>query len=346
MRQERNLTMTMASAIGILLVVFGHSGFEEPDVMLHLKGLHRWIYSFHMPLFIFVSGYLYTLTNPDFFKVNVGKFIKKKFLRLAVPYLVLGIVVFCIKYLFASISHVDREFSLSNFLLMFIAPDIKSSTIGYLWFIATLFFMFCVVSILPLLRLDLRKPQIALVLMAACWTLKFSAPDILLFKINAILWYLPFFVSGILFNVYEQKLAKFINGNYGLTILYFVLSVLGCLCINTENELLGFFSDIIFGYIGILLSFSVCNIILKFCNNTLPGGWLYVLTRSFTIYLLSWFPQYITKFVVVNILHLHWSICVITMFAAGVVVPLIIYWLLDKYLDLNKHKLLKLCIGG
>ena len=346
MKQERNFTMTLASSIGILLVVFGHSGFEEPDVMFHLKGLHRWIYSFHMPLFIFVSGYLYALTNPDFFKVEIGKFIKKKFLRLAVPYLVLGVIVFCIKYLFASISHVEREFSLSNFLLMFIAPDIKSSTIGYLWFIATLFFMFCVVSILPIFRLDLRKPQIALAVMAICWTLKYAAPDILLFKINALLWYLPFFISGILFNVYEQKLTKYINGNYAQTILYLIVSVLGCLYLKIDNKLLSFCSDIILGYIGILLSFSVCNTILRYCNNKLPSCWLNVLTRSFTIYLLSWFPQYVTKFVVVNILHLHWSICVLSMFTAGIVVPLGIYWLLDKYLDFNKHKLLKLCIGA
>jgi len=58
--------------IGILAVVLGHC---SPD------SLAKYIYWFHMPLFFFISGYLYQpITSKDF--------LKKKTLRLLVPYAV------------------------------------------------------------------------------------------------------------------------------------------------------------------------------------------------------------------------------------------------------------------
>lgn len=50
--------ISLMSLWGIILVVLGHSGFEETIVMKQLSALHTWIYSFHMPLFFFISGYL------------------------------------------------------------------------------------------------------------------------------------------------------------------------------------------------------------------------------------------------------------------------------------------------
>lgn len=58
--------------IGILLVVLGHCKISTP--------LYSIIYSFHMPLFIMVSGFFYYLQAP-------GAFLKKTFMRLMVPWL-------------------------------------------------------------------------------------------------------------------------------------------------------------------------------------------------------------------------------------------------------------------
>lgn len=44
----------VAKGIGIILVVLGHN--QSPDYII------KFIYSFHMPLFFFLSGYL---TNPS-----------------------------------------------------------------------------------------------------------------------------------------------------------------------------------------------------------------------------------------------------------------------------------------
>ena len=45
-----------------LLVVIGHA-----DITLDYKDLwiHKWVYSFHMPLFFLVSGFLFAYTHPE-----------------------------------------------------------------------------------------------------------------------------------------------------------------------------------------------------------------------------------------------------------------------------------------
>ena len=92
-----NQLMALLSVWGILLVVLGHSGFEEPVIKQELSDLHSWIYSFHMPLFFMISGYLFSLTNKSFVDIQLDKFMQKKVLRLLVPYVTIGTIVYLIK---------------------------------------------------------------------------------------------------------------------------------------------------------------------------------------------------------------------------------------------------------
>jgi len=68
--------------IGILLVVLGHSGVPE-----WAKSL---VFTFHMPLFFFLSGYLFNYTK---YQSDINRFIRTKFFRLASPYLISFIVL-------------------------------------------------------------------------------------------------------------------------------------------------------------------------------------------------------------------------------------------------------------
>lgn len=75
---ERELSVDIAKGIGIALVVFGHTvavwGGEH-------EMLHRFIYSFHMPLFLGVSG-IYISAGSDLLP-----FIKSKLVRFMLPFL-------------------------------------------------------------------------------------------------------------------------------------------------------------------------------------------------------------------------------------------------------------------
>jgi len=60
--KERNLTIDYLKAFAIVLVVLGHSlqyGLGQPNDGIFDNWLMKFIYSFHMPLFMMISGYLF-----------------------------------------------------------------------------------------------------------------------------------------------------------------------------------------------------------------------------------------------------------------------------------------------
>lgn len=210
--KKDNRLMALLSVWGILLVVIGHSGFNEPVIQEHLGWLHSWIYSFHMPLFFMISGYLFSLTNNSFVEIDAGKFMWKKVLRLLVPYVTIGTVVYLIKIALSSLSYASRDYTLGNFLYMFVAPGSPDSTMGYLWYIITLFVVFAIVVLLSKMRVDMKKTGWCVVVIAAAFILRNLMPRVELFNLSAVVSYLPYFVFGILLKEYERPVMALING--------------------------------------------------------------------------------------------------------------------------------------
>lgn len=96
MIKKRVVFLDVAKAIGIFLVVLGHA--NPPS------GVVKLIYAFHMPLFFFISGYLFSFDkNPA-----AGGFIKKKATQLLVPYVFLNII----SYLFWLF--ISRNYGIDN----------------------------------------------------------------------------------------------------------------------------------------------------------------------------------------------------------------------------------------
>lgn len=81
-RNERN-TITNIKAILITLVVFGHFIQLMPSFMGVRQGIIIWIYSFHMPAFVFISGYL---------SKNVEKRRDKAFAELFIPFMIFQVL--------------------------------------------------------------------------------------------------------------------------------------------------------------------------------------------------------------------------------------------------------------
>ena len=74
---ERSATADIAKTIGIILVVIGHYNPADAPEWYHLA--NRFIYAFHMPLFMFASGYIYAMTGHSQNKGG-GHFILKYFM--------------------------------------------------------------------------------------------------------------------------------------------------------------------------------------------------------------------------------------------------------------------------
>jgi fucose 4-O-acetylase-like acetyltransferase len=95
MTTERVGYIDIAKGIGILLVALAHA-----DVSLVSPYLHRLIYSFHMPLFFFISGYFFNPNKPFWTMV------KKRSNTVLKPYLVTILLIYI-----ASLSFTNMRFA-------------------------------------------------------------------------------------------------------------------------------------------------------------------------------------------------------------------------------------------
>lgn len=76
---EFNMTFCILSAVAIIMVVAGHLGYS----IMTLGELFPY-YSFHVPLFLFISGYFYKETEEE----HPLAYVKKKARRLLLPYFI------------------------------------------------------------------------------------------------------------------------------------------------------------------------------------------------------------------------------------------------------------------
>lgn len=140
---NRIITLDVAKAICIILVVIGHYVPDNSPVWYVM--LHDVIYTFHMPLFMFASGYIYIATKKD---ITYGSFLWKKVKRLMLPYLVTSWLVITLKILAQGSLSVDAPVTMMSYIRTFYQPEAGA----FLWFIWALWWMFVIVPLLTTKR--------------------------------------------------------------------------------------------------------------------------------------------------------------------------------------------------
>ena len=139
--KEKNRQIVLLTLFAMTLVVAGHS-----DITSDFKDLwiYKWVYSFHMPLFFFISGFLFALTVPNsqLNRISFGAFVKKKALRLLIPFLFINTVIFIIK------AGLIKDPSLMQHPVEFTGTSFLNSTLinpmGFMWFLPALFVVFII----------------------------------------------------------------------------------------------------------------------------------------------------------------------------------------------------------
>lgn len=117
---NRILWIDTAKGLGILLVIIGH---------LKTPYLASWIYTFHMPLFFILSGYVFPAG-----KYTFSDFLVKRLKSLVIPYFCLGAVIFIWfagVYFFQDRPLIDYWIMLKNFIIQ--------KHYWTIWFLAALF---------------------------------------------------------------------------------------------------------------------------------------------------------------------------------------------------------------
>ena len=259
MQKERIQWIDNSKLIGIWLVILGHTNI--------LKEYQSYIYSFHIPLFFFISGYVY---QP---KYSYLKEQRKNIVQLIWPYFtlyliiwILNLIIFTFGYFFVT-GKWNQSFStgiIKPFLGLFygVGYDTETSFMACipLWFLLGLFFNRTFLNTIHLFSKNTGILILSsLIMLFLSQFLKFHNID-LYWSIDSAMIAFPFFIFGHLSNklkllVLKNKIIIFALVGLIFLLLSFTSQLNGATDINANrigNNVILFLFNGVIGSIGII----------------------------------------------------------------------------------------------
>ncbi len=245
MIKKRNQTLDLIKGFAILLVVLGHAIQFNDLENFNSNIVFRIIYSFHMPLFMFVSGYISYRT----FDGSKAKLFKR-FKSLIVPFF----VWFCISI---SISYLTFLFSggkMPNFILgiknIILYPDTG------LWFLWILFLNYLILYLSLFLSSDKEDLYMFLFFLLINLVTRITMFDY--FGLGLLSWHLFFFGFGYVFSKRNKLFRKPLNSLYLISLILFPILVSYWSRVNNPSFIEYFeFNNNIKSFINIMYRFFV-----------------------------------------------------------------------------------------
>ena len=307
---ERNQKIDFIRAFAIITVLIGHSiqfGLGPNAGNCLENNVFKFIYSFHMPLFMLISGYLFYHTCTDHsFSANI----LSRFTTLFIPIIMWNIFHFII-YIYHDSSH----YAISYFFKKYLSTMIANS-----WFLWAIFY--CSFAVLIVNSFFKDSPVIYLIGLA----FTFVIPDS--YNLSLYKFMYPYFVIG----YFYHKYSKTINENYhslldnrktwGLSAVIFAVLLY---FFNTDSyiyttgyTLLGKDAlpqlgiDIYRFFIGLFGSIFIVISLLKIypkLNNKIMKGFSIIGIHSLGIYMISGLIfQYLLSDLTAWIVHINYLI--------------------------------------
>ena len=189
----------IAKGLGIILVVFAHTLVPRlRDTSAAIKFIWIFIYNFHMPLFFFVSGWLFEKNLPRY--TDKLKFTLSKSRLLMLPYLMFSLFAYAVVIVSLQIPALAGVLAGGGYG----APTFKDAVLGilfyfnhvdqHLWFVYSLFIVFTVNILLP----RLMKNRYMLIALLALYVSKafvhypaildYTASDLVFFSLARVMF--------------------------------------------------------------------------------------------------------------------------------------------------------------
>ncbi len=331
--KPRNDHVVLLRASAILLVVFGHATrsaeFPNPHMYALLfippweSFIRNYIYSFHMPLFFWISGYVYCLSLIHHPRTIVRQ-IADRFYRLVIPMYALSFSVLLPTILL--FGHINGSvFEQSQLLL-------AGKNNDHLWFLKTLFIIFVVV--IPLRhRADDKHSPVSDILIMCVWMALFFYRQALPEFLQSPVKYFPFFFVGYLHKKYNLEWT----GRYRI----YAFGGLVLCAINLITLFAGHglepeaFSRKALWYASAFsgVYFAYCLVGATMTKIRSSGIWHFIRfvdSRSYSIYLFHVSFLYMTLYLCYRLNIADAAFRIPVAFASGVLFPMMIHSLLAK----------------
>ena len=311
----RSATLEALTGFAITLVVIGHAAVPGPEpapTYLPFMWLVDWIYTFHMPLFFAVSGYLLmhaTLRAGTRAYPRYRAFLAGKARRLLAPYVIVSSLAFPVKVVMSRHAMHPLEPSLASYVENLLYP--WNNTIIFFWFLPTLFFLFALAPFTLRPEASRTRDGLTLAVGALLWAAfpheNHEGPGAFL-NVAGVLHNFVFFFVGFAIRKVRPQLTWLARPSIGLVALALSLATFAAFGTTT-------WAQPILVAAGMTFALGVAS--------SPARPWLARLSdASFQIYLFSWFPQVLVRVVCGQWLALHgWGATVLSV-ALGIGLPL------------------------
>jgi fucose 4-O-acetylase-like acetyltransferase len=278
----------IVKGIAITFVVWGHViQFGGANIDIFKNKVFIFIYSFHMPLFMLVSGYFLAKSNE---KRNYWENLKKKICHIVLPAIIGGVAYFVVKFIVEKLlGNAGYDFSLQNII----------NEIEDIWFLWSVFM--CSVVVMTAKKIAREGKGLAFLLVMGYVVLCFLPYS----RYNVYLY--PYFVFGYYWDKYKIKninileclsiiifpiMLQFYNEKHfiyttGVDLINSEYGVMGQINIDIFRWIIGFFGCFVIILFSKMMSYQFGNArLIKFIEKigcyTLE---IYLIHRIVVIYL-------------------------------------------------------------
>ena len=281
--EKRLSFVDVLRGMAIFFIVLGHSLIYSS----HCSLIFKFLYSFHVPLFFLISGYVFKLKDDE----NFFSFVKRKFKRIMVPYFVWALLFLIPYYIFgAKVNNqlnTNSSFNIMNSLFGIVYGNGINSGLKQnspLWFLPALFsmevFYFYIIKFLKNKKYYINFSF--LVITALCGLFSYKFINFLLpWGGKTVLELGIFFLLGYLLNKYKivSKIVSDKSMYFLFLILMFIFGMLfvfnsnvDCMNYNYGNYGLFLLTSISLSFFFLLISKKLNkNKLLEYLgNNTIP----------------------------------------------------------------------------
>lgn len=323
--------MVLLRVIAIILVVFAHAtrNIDSPNLhMFYPQNMALWevsvkgyIYSFHMPLFFWISGYFFYFSvienkkNDSLLNQIIGKFKRLVIPLYTTSFLVLLPTIFLFGHFNETFIHQIKLFVLA------VNND-------HLWFLKTLFIVFII--FIPLNRFKRNDSNLFYITIIFLWALAYYNKQFIPGIFHGAIQYIPFFIVGCLSRKYE-----FAPNKTKYIFLFIILFILHLILLLFKGQITRYIPNILFYYLaaffGIYFMFYFSKLIYE--ELLYSKAWTIIKkvdSASYSIYLFHvsflYFVLFINHKLDINIPELRIAFS----FILGLLLPIYIHNLLSK----------------